>query len=239
MGGGSRGICSRRVSWELSDDVVVLSLCELWDGCCGKGNGKGWGGGVWWPSVGADGRRQTAVLGSYGEGPCGYRSNWGNATRDWGRNGNQNPMAMRSRSDFPCRPFQAIPSWMVFSTRYFRPSTSPRGSAWPPCPGKAIGGRRPCGGAVTCRRSSQVVAFPTAARSLKLQQHTPRGGTRHMLAGRERVVKGPTSPLASTFCPDPTISNDACQSAHTTCVKLNLSGGHAHRAYRPFSPEVV
>lgn len=196
-------------------------------------------GGVWWASVGADGRRQTAVLGLYGEGPCGYRSNWGNATRDWGRNGNQNPMAMRSRSDFPCRPFQAIPSWMVFSTRYFRPSTSPRGKRMAALPREGHWRAAPVRGGVTCRRSSQVVAFPTAARSLKLQQHTPRGGTRHLLAGRERVIKGPTRPLASTFCPDPTISNDACQSAHTTCVKLNLSGGHAHRAYRPFSLEVV
>lgn len=133
-------------------------------------------GGVWWPSVGADGRRRTAVLGLYGKGPCGYRSNWGNATRDWGRNGNQNPMAMRSRSDFPCRQFQAIPSWMVFSTRYFRPSTSPRGKRMAALPREGHWRAAPVPGgeaaaAYATRRNSSYVGG-TGASYLRSNQAT-------------------------------------------------------------------
>lgn len=184
------------------------------------------------------GRPQTAVLGLYGEGPCGYRSNWGNATRDWGRNGNQNPMAMRSRSDFPCRQFQAIPSWMVFSTRYFRPSTSPRGKRMAALPWEGHWRAAPV-------RGGDLSAF-IPSRSVSNRGQVPEAAAAYATRRKSSYVGGTGAsyqrsnrPLASTFCPDPTRSNNACQSAHTTCVKLNLSGGHAHRTYRPFSLEVV
>lgn len=171
MGGGSRGVCSQMVSRELCDDVVVLSCpCKLCEGCCGKGNGKGLGGGgyaICW------GRRQK-VLGLYGEGPC---IELGVTQRGTGKEWQSEPDGNeRSRSPVNVPAGHSSHNIYTVAAGTYGQVPTPRTSTWPPTAAlPRVGHWRaaPVRGGVTL--SAFVPSrrrFPTGGRSLSYSNAT-------------------------------------------------------------------